>query len=111
MLENHSLMEKWMRCSDWLMPLKKQSTPKVRYQLWRLQVLAQPRMETQQQSQCFPEVAQPEVEALEAEVSAVVIAAAVVVVVKANRKARRQCQRDHAHNTEGMGERHSTAWM
>ena len=99
-----------MRYSDWLMQLRKQSKSKVRCQQWRLQVLAQPRKETQQ-SQCLPKVAQPEVEAPEAEVSAGVIEAAVVVVVKANRKAMRQCQRDHAHNTEGFVERHSTVWM
>ena len=99
-----------MRYSDSLMQLRKQQKSKVRCQQWRLQVLAQPKKETQQ-SQCLPEVAQPEVVAPEGEGTAEVLEAAVVVVVKANRKARRQCQRDHAHNTEGMGKRHSTAWM
>ena len=49
----------------------------------------------------------------EGEVSTGVIEAAVVVVVvvKANREAMRQCQRGHAHNTEGMGERHFISWM
>ena len=103
-------MESWMWYSTWLMPLREQSKSKAKYQQWIQQVLAQLRKETRQ-SQYLPEVAQPEVVVLEEETSVGFTEAAVVVVVKANRKARRQCQRDHARNTEGMGERRSIAWM
>ena len=96
--------------STWLMPLREQSKSKPRFQLWIQQVLAQLRKETQR-SQYLPEVAQPEVVVLEEGASAGVTEAAVVVVVKANKKAKRVFQMVHARSTEGTEERHITAWI
>ena len=91
------------------MPSKGQPKSKARLQLWRQQVLAQHRKE-RARSQYSPEVAMPEVVVLEEGASVGVTEAVVVVVVKANKKAKRQFQTVLAHNTEDIAERHITAW-